>query len=84
MLILFIYFKKEALNEHVQFNYDKDETRAFKYSEEANTQHRAKRQAQTSFPSSKDTCEMYLKIDPFLYDYIYQREGNKVISNNSE
>ena len=79
MIILFIYYlKKEALNENVSFNYDKDETRAFKYSKEANTQHRAKRQAQTSFPSSKDTCEMYLKIDPFLYDYIYQREGNKV------
>ncbi|CAF0878218.1 unnamed protein product [Brachionus calyciflorus] len=50
------------------------ESETYKYSKEANL--RNKRQSQT-FPDGKTVCSLYLKIDPFLYDTIYNKEGNK-------
>lgn len=40
---------------------------------------RKKRQTVTSPFNGKDTCFMYLKVDPILYNVIYANEGNNVI-----
>ena len=58
----------------------KEESASYKYSKQANTV-RAKRQSggtNLPFPNSQSVCGLYLKIDPFLYDWIYNREGNQV------
>jgi hypothetical protein len=41
--------------------------------------HREKRQtgAQINFPNDKSVCTLYLRIDPFLYQTIFNNEGNK-------
>ncbi len=53
-----------------------------KYTRERNTHDRVKRQSgstsQTQFPNSKSVCNLYLRADPFLYQTIYNNEGNKV------
>ncbi len=60
----------------------KVETRSYKYSQVANGQkeRREKRQSssQLPFPEQKSVCSLYLRIDPYLYDYILKREGNNV------
>ena len=58
----------------------------YKYTKEANlkpnTHGRSKRQSinQRFFPNSnlQNTCGMYLKIDPYLYNQIFYREGRQV------
>jgi hypothetical protein len=42
---------------------------------------RKKRQSTTSPYNGLDTCNMYLKVDPILYNTIYSNEGNKVYLN---
>ncbi|RNA27853.1 disintegrin and metallo ase domain-containing 10 isoform X1 [Brachionus plicatilis] len=51
-----------------------DESESFKYSREANL--RKKRQTET-FPDGRNVCNLYLKIDPYLYDTIFNNEGGQ-------
>ena len=58
----------------------------FKYTKEANDKHskvRSKRQAtpngRLTFPNSLSACNLYLIADPFFYNTIFAKEGQKVI-----
>ncbi len=77
---------KERKNKKISSQKDdhevKVETRSYKYSQVANSQkeRREKRQSasQLPFPDQRSVCSLYLRIDPYLYDYILKREGNNV------
>lgn len=30
------------------------------------------------FPGERNVCHLYLRVDPFLYQEIYENEGNRV------
>lgn len=58
------------------------EDKKFKYSKEANNNdnhgNRQKRATRVEFPQAKSVCSLYLKVDPFYYNQIFNAEGNKV------
>ena len=53
---------------------NENENPFYKYTQSAN---RVKRQSGgTPITFTRPVCDLYLKVDPFLYDWVYNREGN--------
>ena len=44
-----------------------------------NNERKRRQTVVTPFNNDRDTCFMYLKVDPILYSVIFANEGNKVI-----
>ena len=72
--------KRESEPPKVKRFANENENPAFKYTQSANKRQKRQSGTQQTFPYGQSVCGLYLKVDPYLYDWIFNREGNKVKS----
>lgn len=74
------FILKFNMNNFIFFFFKSEDNLTNKTFEESNQYSRRSGELpkRLNFPDGRSVCNMYLKIDPFLYEEVYNNEGNQV------